>query len=86
MFPFEVQAGNDVEKYQKEYSDLGIIGGLDKNALALGKKEINAQLAKAERMPANGRCIPGCDHLIPSNVSWENWKYFVENLKKICGA
>jgi len=37
-------------------------------------------------MLALGGYIPGCDHLIPPNVSWSNWRYFVENLRKIIGA
>ena len=84
--PFEVQAGNRVEEYRARYPKLGMIGGLDKNALARSPKEINAELARAERMLALGGIIPGCDHLIPPNVPWKNWKYYVENLKKIIGA
>jgi hypothetical protein len=30
--------------------------------------------------------IPGADHLIPPNVSWENWKYYCEELKTIIGV
>jgi len=85
-FPFEVQAGNDIERYREQYPSLGILGGLDKNALARGRKEIDAELAKAERVVAKGGYIPGCDHLIPPNVPWDNWKYFNEELRKICGA
>ncbi len=83
MFPFEVQAGCDVEKYRDIFPDLGMLGGLDKNALAKTKKEIHTELDKAQRMLAKGRYIPGCDHLIPPNVPWENWKYFVEALRKM---
>ena len=86
FLPFEVQAGNDVARYRDLYPGLGIIGGLDKNALAKGSKEINAELARAERMLARGGYIPGCDHLIPPNVPWENWKYYLENLRKLIGA
>jgi uroporphyrinogen decarboxylase len=84
--PFEVQAGNDIERYRALYPKLGIVCGLDKNALARTRKEINLELARAERMVANGGYIPGCDHLIPPNVPWDNWKYFNEELRKICGA
>ena len=34
FFPFEVQAGNDILAYRKKYPTLGIMGGLDKRALA----------------------------------------------------
>ena len=67
------------------YPSLGIMGGLDKNALAT-KKETNIELPKTESMLADGGIIPGFDHLIPPDVSWENWKYAMENLKRILGA
>jgi len=84
--PFEVQAGNDVEVYRARYPKLGIIGGVDKNAIARTKKDINAQLDRVERMLAKGGFIPGCDHLIPPNVPWDNWVYYNQNLRKIIGA
>ena len=86
FLPFEVQAGNDIEQFRRDFPRLGIIGGLDKNALSLSRKEINRELDKAERMLAAGGYIPGCDHLIPPNVSWDNWKYFNVQLKKLIGA
>lgn len=86
LLPFEAQAGNDVEEFGRQYPELGIMGGLDKNALAKGKAEIHAQLDRAERMLARGRYIAGFDHSIPPNVPWDNFRYFVENLKKIIGV
>ncbi len=84
--PFEVQAGNDVEVYREKYPTLGIEGGVDKNALARTKKDIDRELAKVERVLAKGGYIPGADHLIPPNVSWENWKYYCEELKGVIGV
>ena len=86
MFPFEVQAGSDVNQFRDMYPNLGIMGGLDKNCLYKGKKEMNAVLDFAERVLAKGGYIPGFDHCIPPNASWENWKYFIENLKRIIGV
>ena len=34
FLPFEVQAGNDILDYRRKYPTLGIMGGLDKRALA----------------------------------------------------
>ncbi|MBA4387123.1 MAG: hypothetical protein C0404_04020 [Verrucomicrobia bacterium] len=85
FMPFEVQAGCDVESYRKEYPSLGIMGGLDKRALAAGRTEMHHELDRASRMLASGGWIPGFDHLIPPDVPWNNYKYFVENLKKMIG-
>lgn len=86
VMPFEVQAGNNVEDYRRRYPDMGIVGGLDKNALAENRAAIHRQLDLAARMIEQGRFIPGFDHLIPPNVAWKDWCFFVEHLRKICGA
>jgi uroporphyrinogen decarboxylase len=84
FLPFEVQAGNDIIKYRELYPTLGIVGGLDKNALmdTASKEAIHKELDKCELMLSMGGYVPGFDHLIPPNVSWSKWCYFVENLKK----
>jgi uroporphyrinogen decarboxylase len=88
FLPFEVQAGNDIEAYRREFPELGMIGGLDKNTLADGAapRAMHRELDIAERMLARGRYIPGCDHLIPSNVSWARWREFVLALRRMTGA
>lgn len=86
MMPFEVQAGNDVVAYRRQYPKLGIMGGLDKSALAKGKPEMHRELDRAEQMLALGGWVPGFDHLIPPDASWANFKYFMEQLKKMIFA
>ncbi len=44
------------------------------------------ELDKAERMLALGGYIPGFDHLIPPNVSWGKWTYFMDSLKTLIGV
>ncbi|OGO36256.1 MAG: hypothetical protein A2147_11525 [Chloroflexi bacterium RBG_16_57_8] len=84
ILPFEVQAGNDILEYRKLYPELGIIGGLDKRALAGSKADIDAEVEKAAKMIDAGRYIPMFDHLIPPDVPWENFRYAAEEIKKIC--
>ena len=83
FMPFEVQAGNDIEWYRKTYPDLGIMGGLDKTALAHDFKAINKEISRAEKMIASGGYVVGFDHLIPPDVSWKNFEYAVTEIKKI---
>jgi hypothetical protein len=87
-FPFEVQAGNDVREYRQRYPQLGILGGLDKNALSdrAPQEAMHRELDRAESMLNTGGYIPGCDHLIPPDVSWSKWKYFMLTLKAMVGA
>jgi hypothetical protein len=86
FFPFEVQAGNDIIKYREQYPTLGIFGGLDKRALALGRKEIDREVAKAKKMVKLGRYIPSFDHFIPPDVPWDDYCYAVQQLKEVCFA
>ena len=84
FFPFEVQAGNDILEYRKLYPDLGIIGGLDKRALAKTRADIDREVEKAVIMIEKGRYIPAFDHLIPPDVSWENFVYAAGEIKRLC--
>jgi uroporphyrinogen decarboxylase len=85
MFPFEVQAGNDIEDYRRRYPSLGIMGGLDKRALACGPAEVDREIELAQRMVARGRYIPGFDHLIPPDVPWDTFRYAAEKMRAVCG-
>lgn len=84
FFPFEAQAGNDLLKYRELYPDLGIVGGLDKRALAGTRDDIDKEVEKAAKMVALGRYVPGFDHLIPPDVPWDNYRYAALRLKEVC--
>jgi len=83
MFPFEVQAGCDVEVFRKRFPRLGIMGGLDKRALAKGREAINQEIDKVKRMIQFNGYVASPDHLIPPDVSWDHYKYFMERLRYI---
>ncbi len=83
FYPFEVQAGMDIEKIRKQYPKLVIMGGIDKMALAKTKREIDIELAKVGRMLGKGGYLPYVDHMVPPEVSFENYKYFRYRLKRI---
>lgn len=86
MFPFEVQAGNDILAYRRQYPTLGIMGGLDKRALAGTRADIDREVERAARMVTLGRYVPGFDHLIPPDVGWENFRYAATRLRQVCGG
>jgi hypothetical protein len=83
MYPFEIQAGNDILKIRQKYPKLQIIGGINKNALAGDKKSIDTELATVEKMLKFGGYVPYADHLVPPDVSWENYRYYRQRLKDI---
>jgi hypothetical protein len=86
FFPFEVQAGNDIVKFRKQYPDMSLWGGLDKRALAEGRDAMNRELTRAEEMFALGGYIVGFDHAIPPDVPWKNFSYFMGELRKMIGV
>ena len=84
LYPFEVAAGMDVVEVRKVFPRLGIAGGIDKRALARGKTAIDRELeAKVPLMLKHGGYIPTVDHLVPTDISFENYKYYREKLKQI---
>lgn len=83
MYPFEVQAGCDIRKVRARHPQLGIIGGLDKQVMARGPKAIDLEMEKARAYIRMGRYIPGPDHFVLSDVSWNNYRYFMERLRDV---
>jgi hypothetical protein len=85
LFPVEVTAGCDINEWQVKYPTLGLMGGIDKRALAQGPEAIDQELRRIQPAVERGRYIPDLDHLIPDDVSWENYCYYAEVLKKLVG-
>lgn len=83
LYPFEVQAGNDVGKMLDTHPQLGVIGGLNKNVMADGRDAIDREMEKARALIRKGRFIPGPDHFVLSDVSFANYRYFMERLREV---
>jgi hypothetical protein len=83
LYPYEVGAGNDVAAALDQYPQLGVVGGLEKNVMAQGVTEMDAEIEKAQRLIRKGRFIPGPDHFVLSNVSFANYRYFMGRLREV---
>jgi len=81
LYPFEVQSGNDCFRVRKNHPEVGIIGGLNKNAMADGPEAIAREIEKARQLIRLGRFIPGPDHFVLSDVTFANYRYFMEQLR-----
>lgn len=82
MLPFEVQSGMDVREFRKIYPKLAIQGGLDKRALAKTRQDIDAELeAKMSFMLARRGYIASLDHVVPPDVPYENFVYYLQKLR-----
>ena len=80
LYPMEVSAGMDVVSLRKKYPDLLLMGGIPKLDIKFGKKRIDEFLEPVDWLLKQGGFIPFGDHLIPPEVSWENFKYYREKL------
>ncbi len=84
FFPFEVQAGNDICDYRRQYPSLGIMCGLDKRCLARTHADVDREVARCIAMVRQGRYVPGFDHLIPPDATWDNTQYAARRIKDVC--
>ena len=84
LLPLEARAGVDAVTLRKQYGKkLLLIGNIDKTALAKGKKAIEKEVnSKVPQLIREGGYIPCVDHLVPPDVSFENYTYYISLLRK----
>jgi len=83
-YPLECAAGMDARKVRQKYgNNIILIGNVDKRALARGKQEIDAELAKVKSLLEHGGYFPSVDHHIPPDVPYKNMVYFLNELRKL---
>ncbi|HGJ65024.1 TPA: hypothetical protein ENS27_06490 [bacterium] len=84
MLPFEVAAGMDIREIRKAFPKFRIMGGIDKREIAKGKDAIDKELeSKLPFMFKLGGYIPGMDHHIPPEVSYNDFKYYLQRCREI---
>ena len=84
--PIEVAAGNDINDFRKRFGkEMSYRGGVDKRCIAAGGAEIEKEIERIKPVIDTGGYIPGCDHGVPSDVSWPNFVNYVKLLSKATG-
>jgi hypothetical protein len=72
--PIEVAAGNDIVAFRKEFGKkMAYRGGVDKRVMAAGGTVLEKEINRLRPVIDSGGYIPGCDHGVPSDVSWDNY-------------
>ena len=75
--PIEVAAGCDLVAYRRRFgAQIAYTGGIDKRCMAKGGAVLEAEMARVLPVVKSGGYIPGCDHGIPPDVSWQNMLQF----------
>jgi len=86
FYPLEVAAGMNAVKLRKIYGkNIVMWGNIDKRALAKGRDAIDEEINRLAGITKEGGFIPLVDHAIPEDVSFENYKYYIEKRKILCG-
>jgi uroporphyrinogen decarboxylase len=83
IFPFEVQAGNDVLALRQQYPRMQILGGIDKIKVSQGKEAIDEELRRVPLLLKRGGYIPHIDHHVHPEISWEDFKYYRSRLNEM---
>jgi len=85
--PLECAAGNDAVALRKKYGKDIILGcNIDKRELLKGKDAIREEvMSKVPFLLESGGYFPCADHLVPPDVTLENYRYFINTLREVAG-
>ncbi len=80
LWPLEVAAGMNPLKIRREYGhDLALMGGIDKREIAKDKKAVKHEvMGKLPQLVADGGYIPMIDHIVPPDVSYRNFLFYLK--------
>jgi uroporphyrinogen decarboxylase len=77
----EVAAGMEVLDLRRRFGrELLIGGGMDKRVLAGPREGIRRMVEEKIPLMQEGGYVPGCDHAMPPDIPWENYRYYRELL------
>jgi len=87
-WPLEVAAGVDAVALRKEYGKNIIPGGnIDKRLFAKGKGAIREEvMSKVPFLVETGGYFPCLDHVVPPDISLEDFRYYLNLLREIGGV
>ena len=86
MFPLEVAAGVDPYAWRREFGkEMRIRGGIAKEPLVRGKAEIDKEIERIRPLMEQGGFIPHLDHLVPPDIPYAHYCYYLERKRKLIG-
>ena len=86
MFPLEVAAGCDPFAWRKEFGrQLRGRGGIAKAPIAWGESAIDAELERIRPLLDERGFIPHLDHLVPPDISYDNYRCYLDKKRKMIG-
>jgi hypothetical protein len=84
LWPVERAAGMDPVALRKKFGkSLRLSGGVDKRVLTEDRGAIDAHLEALRPLVEEGGFFPGVDHLVPPDVSYDNFCYYMERKRAL---
>jgi uroporphyrinogen decarboxylase len=84
--PIEVAAHCDIVEFRRQFGrEMAYCGGVDKRCMAAGGQKLKDEIQRIAPVVRDGGYIPGCDHGVPSDVSWDNFLDYCRQLAEITG-
>lgn len=84
--PVEVAAGMDPVQIRRDFGkSVRMLGGVDKRIVAEGKDAIRKEMERLFPVMAEGGFVPIIDHSVPSTISWDNFRYYIDTLREMHG-
>jgi len=84
--PIEVAAHCDVNEFRRRFGrKMAYRGGVDKRCIAKGGQAIRDEIRRLKPVVRGGGYIPGCDHGVPSDVSWPSFVEYGKLLAEVTG-
>jgi hypothetical protein len=83
MFPVESAHTDPLALREVFGESLLMVGGVNKRAISKGRDSIDRELERLQPLAESGGYIPTFDHLVPPDVSLENYRYYLEEKEKI---
>ena len=84
--PIEVAAHNDINDFRRRFGcRMAYRQGIDKRAIAKGGPTMRDELKRIEPVVKGGGYIPGCDHGVPPDISWQNFVDYSRLLATMTG-
>lgn len=86
MTPLEIAAGTSPERLRDQFGQrLLMMGGVDKRVLNQGKEAVRKEVARVAKLAEQGGYIPHLDHLVPYNISFDEYRYYLDAKRDALG-
>ncbi|MFB0522856.1 MAG: uroporphyrinogen decarboxylase family protein [Candidatus Bathyarchaeia archaeon] len=87
FWPLEARAKMDAVALRAQYGKcVGLLGNIDKRALAQGGDAIDKELESKLPVLLESGYIPTVDHAVSSDISFRDYSYYIDSLKKYLGT